>query len=324
MLDQEVKMKDFIKKVAPPPILRAAGKVIGPFENVREFALDALRYSRHSSSRDGVTGPTDHFSELEAQITKDYHRVEKGLTLPEPKRPFGLEVKERLRALVPEAKRREPEAPFVTYAEDALLALERWNCEAEIDDVVSPVNSLQRHKLSRANLESFFGSRRSVRNFDAETPVSIDDLEQATAWALNTPSVCNRQAGRVRYFTNEADIIRVLKLQNGNAGFRTNVRTVAVVTVDSRLFTGANERNQRWIDGGLFAMTLVWALHGVGLSTCMLNWSASNEQSARMRAAAGLDDYEDIVVLIAIGHPLSGHRIARSERRSVKDVMSHG
>lgn len=323
MLRRKVEMKDFIKRVAPIPILRVAGRVIEPFEHVKEFTLDAIRYSRHSSSRDGVTGPRDHLRELEAQITKDYHRVEKGLSLREPKRPFGAEVQERLRCLVPEAKRRDSEASFVAYAEDALGALERWNLAAQIDDAVSPVNPHANHDLPHSSLETFFGSRRSVRNFDFSKPVPTDDLVQATTWALNTPSVCNRQAGRVHYFSKAEDVTRVLELQNGNAGFRANVKTVAVVTVDSRLFTGANERNQRWVDGGLFAMTLVWALHGVGLSTCMLNWSASNEQSAKMRVAAGLEDYEDIVVLIAIGYPQPGHRIARSERRSVTDVMSH-
>ncbi|MEJ1194031.1 nitroreductase family protein [Pseudarthrobacter sp. CCNWLW207] len=175
--------------------------------------------------------------------------------------------------------------------------------------------------MDQDELEEFFTTRRSVRNFDPARSVAKEQLALATTWALNTPSVCNRQAGRVYYFTEQSDVERVLRLQNGNAGFRSSVSAVAVVTVDSRLFTGATERNQRWVDGGLFAMTLVWALHGVGLQTCMLNWSATNKSSQRLRRETGIDGHEDIVVLIAVGHADQGHRVARSERRGLEQVM---
>ena len=86
------------------------------------------------------------------------------------------------------------------------------------------------------------------------------------------------------------------------------------------MFVGPDERNQRWVDGGLFAMTLVWAFHALGLSTCMLNWALPNVSSNRLRELAGIPDGEDIVVLIAIGHAAEGARVARSEKRSVDDL----
>lgn len=315
-------MKRYLKKALPRPVLRAAGRLLAPAEHAVEFSIDALRYLRHSSPRDGVVGPDDSASRLEAQITKDYHRVEKGLTLPQPRRPFGLDVRDRLSTLVPEAKRKHPDAAYIRYAEDALNALAVWNESGHIDELVSPPTSGKISSFSNEELGTFFATRRSVRNFDATMPVDDDQLRLATTWALNTPSVCNRQAGRVHYFTKKDDVERVLSLQNGNAGFRASVGAVAVVTVDSRLFTGATERNQRWVDGGLFAMTLVWALHGAGLQTCMLNWSATNKSSQRLRSAAGIDGHEDVVVLIAIGHGDRGHRVARSERRDVDQVMT--
>lgn len=314
-------MKRYLKSVLPMPIIKAAGHLLAPLEHAIEFTLDAVRYMRHSSPRDGVVGPGDSVNRLEAQITKDYHRVEKGLTLPTPRRPFGVDVHARLSSLVPEAKRRHPDAAYVAYAEDALSALSKWNESGEIDDLVSPSVTDSAPSLGSEELQRFFSSRRSVRNFDTARPVFREELSRATAWALNTPSVCNRQAGRVHYFTEKSEVESVLRLQNGNAGFRSSVGAVAVVTVDSRLFTGATERNQRWVDGGLFAMTLVWALHGVGLQTCMLNWSATNKSSQRLRQVAGIGSHEDIVVLIAIGHADHGHRVARSERRHLEEVM---
>ncbi|MBO1267721.1 nitroreductase family protein [Arthrobacter cavernae] len=315
-------MKTILKEILPRPLIRLVGRLIAPFEHVREFSIDAWRYLKHSSPRDGVVGPADGVARLEAQITKDYHRVEKGLTLSEPKRPFGIEVHNRLSSLVPQARERVPQASFVRFADDALEALASWNELGTINSLVSPEVSNTAGRLDDATLSTFFSTRRSVRNFDTAKPVDTALLRQATMLALNTPSVCNRQAGRVHYFTDKFDVERILRLQNGNAGFRASVGAVAIVTVDSRLFTGATERNQRWVDGGLFAMTLVWALHGVGLQTCMLNWSATNRRSQLLRAETNVDAHEDIVVLIAIGHAQEGHRVARSERRQLHEVMT--
>jgi len=170
-------------------------------------------------------------------------------------------------------------------------------------------------------LEHFFSSRRSVRAFDTSKKVDSVAIQQAAAMALSTPSVCNRQAWRLHVFTKSEDVSRVIRHQNGNAGFGGAVPALAVVTVDTRLFAGAAERHQRWIDGGLFAMNFAHGLHARGLATCMLNWSMKNEASNRLRESAGIPAHEDIVMLIAIGHTESEFRVARSPRRSISDVL---
>ncbi|GAA4741716.1 hypothetical protein GCM10023328_23660 [Modestobacter marinus] len=118
-----------------------------------------------------------------------------------------------------------------------------------------------------------------------------------------------------------ARIARLAGLQNGNAGFRDQIPCLLVVTVDAKLFAGAGERNQRWVDGGLYAMSLVWALHAQGVASCMLNWSVGHAQSRRLRGAAGIPDHLDVVTLVAAGHPRDGLRVARSPRRPVDEVL---
>ena len=72
-----------------------------------EFVQDASRYRRFAAeSGRSPSRMTD--SQLEAQLTKDYHRVEKGLALREPRRPFGAEVEARLNKYLPEAQARTP------------------------------------------------------------------------------------------------------------------------------------------------------------------------------------------------------------------------
>lgn len=124
----------------------------------------------------------------------------------------------------------------------------------------------------------------------------------------------------MHFYRDRDEIGAILRIQNGATAFAQTVPALGVVTARRAMFVGPDERNQRWVDGGLFAMTLVWAFHALGLSTCMLNWALPNVSSNRLRELAGIPDGEDIVVLIAIGHAAEGARVARSEKRSVDDL----
>lgn len=311
----------FLKEHMPGPVLRTIGRVLSPLQTLYEFLADAVRYERVSTLRDGVVGPSAGVAALEAQLTKDYHRVEKGLSLPAPKRPFGSAVRTRLELLLPQALERSPELPFVAYAQDALVALDGWNAGGGVDPVVSQGDVDLDPGLSATEIERFFTTRRSVRNFDPSQPVDAEVLRAAATLALQTPSVCNRQAGRLHVFTRPDEVRQILALQNGNAGFRELVPVVAIVAVDSRLFTGTHERNQRWVDGGLFAMSFAWALHGLGLGSCMLNWSVNNSRSNQLRKLAALPSHEDVIVLMAIGHRAHDCKVARSARRGLDEVL---
>lgn len=283
-----------------------------------EYLKDFRRYRSAATPSDRHAGPSLRGTQLECQITKDYHRVEKGLSLSNPKRPFGSEVARRLDLLVPIAAA-DPDSAYVGYARDAQRALASWNAGEGVDDIVSPLKPGEISPVDPELLTHLFESRHSIRNFSAERPVDVELLRQATGLALSTPSVCNRQAWRVHYFHGD-DVPSVLKYQNGNSGFTKSVPCVAVVTVDSRLFAGPEERNQVWIEGGLFSMSLVLALHGLGLGTCMLNMSVRNHKADSLRAAFSIPEHENVIMMIAIGYPGSDLRVARSPRRALGDV----
>jgi len=97
-----------------------------------------------------------------------------------------------------------------------------------------------------------------------------------------------------------------------------------VVTWDIRAFETALERNQGWIDGGLFSMTLLLALHGLGLGAVPLNWSRLNAATDELRERAALPEHENVVMLIAAGHPAEGYRVARSTRRPLSQILRIG
>ena len=287
---------------------------------LREVLLDGWRYQRATTPKRRATSQETRGDQHEARLTMDYHRIEKGLALPQPKQPFGAAVRERMVDLLAETPPPNSEGRYVELAEQAVSALDQWNAEGEIESSVTPLLSDPFAGISPDEAIRFFGSRHSVRNYDPSRVPSTSELADGVALASNTPSVCNRQAFRVHFYRDRDEIDAILRIQNGATAFAQTVPALGVVTARRAMFVGPDERNQRWVDGGLFAMTLVWAFHALGLSTCMLNWALPNVSSNRLRELAGIPNGEDIVVLIAIGHAAEGARVARSEKRSIDDL----
>ena len=189
-----------------------------------------------------------------------------------------------------------------TYGYDAIT----WNR----DDLETPLTSI-----------AFLKSRRSVRNFlpkqiDRRTVLSIVDV------AIKTPSVCNRQSWKIISITSKDAIQRVLKFQNGNSGFSEDINNLFVILVDLSYFLSIDERNQPWIEGGLFSMSVLQSIHGHGLGGCALNWCASEGNDRLIRDCLSIGDNFIIVMLIAFGEPPGEFRCPSSPRRDVESFLS--
>ncbi|MGB0578235.1 MAG: nitroreductase family protein [Limisphaerales bacterium] len=168
---------------------------------------------------------------------------------------------------------------------------------------------------------NFFQTRCSVRSF-ADQPVDRALLNEAVRLAQSSPSVCNRQTARVHAIDGQELQKRALACQNGNAGFGHLADKVVTITVDLRCFLSIGERNQAWIDGGLFAMTLIWALHSLGLVSCSLNWSAEHEQDQQLRDVLPLGEHEVVIMMLAVGHPPKELKVPCSERRPLDTILT--
>ena len=176
--------------------------------------------------------------------------------------------------------------------------------------------------MSKVDLSGFFSHRFSVRHF-SEEPVGRELLHSALRMAQKSPSVCNRQSGRVYVFDNDELGSSVLACQNGNRGFGHTANKILVVTSELGSFLSAGERNQCWIDGGLFAMSLIYALHSLGLGVCCLNWSVEFERDEELRRVAGIRDSENVIMLLAVGHLPERFRVACSQRRPTEEVVTY-
>ncbi len=301
--------------------------------------FDMLRYLRYSWALSDPTTP----EQLQYFLRMRYHTFEKGLAMPEPRPGFGQgQLVNLLRAL----QRYERDVGYddlVGVVVNVLTKYQEFNAVhgvviARLDDtledlrarypqmsMVSEGGTVQITKSewlrnTSIDFESFAFSRRSVRNY-ADHPVALNLITNAVRIAQRAPSVCNRQAGRVHVFTEKASVDRVLSYQLGHRGFGHTVPCVMVITVDLQSYYKPGERFQGWVDGGLFAMSLIFGLHAQGLGTCCLNWNVTKSQDAPMRKGVGIPANEMVITMLAVGHIPDVLEVAESPRRPLSEVL---
>ncbi|MEJ6002092.1 nitroreductase family protein [Paucibacter soli] len=305
---------------------------------LRALGYDGLRYWRGSGLVRRSRGA------LQAHILKSYHRVEKGLALPQPRPGFGSDAIELLCDDLGAWLERYP-SDWSTHAAldtlDAYLAFNRDHGHA-MQTLAGRVQRLRalagqgpeqgaeggllarrREEVwaaARLPFDAFLRSRHSVRQFDAR-PLEADLIEQAVAMARFAPSVCNRSSGRVYWVSDAARAQALLAHQNGNRGFGDQAGALLIVTARQSTFHTVGERYQAWIDGGLFGMTLVYALHALGLGTCCLNWSVEPATDRAFKREAGIPADDAVIMLLAVGHLREQFEVARSERRPLDEVL---
>ena len=168
--------------------------------------------------------------------------------------------------------------------------------------------------------EEFFFSRHSLREFNGEQ-VNDSDVKRAVTLAMKSPSVCNRQAWHVYHLQGEITQ-KALVFQNGNRGFGENLQDLLIIATDLPAFCSPKERYQHWIDGGMFAMSIVWALHALGIASCCLNWSQSGRVDMQLRDALPIQPNHTIIMMVAIGHPSEHSQVCSSVRRPVSEVLT--
>lgn len=297
---------------------------------------------------------------IEAHLRLETHRIEKGMSIAAPRRPYGQLAQERIEHLLDlAAGQRAKHAGLISAEEQALeavLALEAWNDQpggrgselrdpeivrpyrdliprtfsqegrghngnSAVVDVHGPTTTPTEIEDTRPLMDEFFLRRSSVRSFDPHHPVSPESLEKAVRIALNSPSVCNRATGRVHFYQGSEKIAPLLALQQGNRGL-SGIRQLAIVTVELGLFAGIKEFAQPWIDGGLFLMNLVWGFHIQDIGSCLLNWCMPEDTSRELRAVADIPESELVISMMAFGYPQRGTYLTRSAKPPMPHVMT--
>lgn len=332
-------MKRFIKKILPEPITKWLKSKKRQLYLAAAYKYDYTRYNKYSASN-GFTNQI----KLEGQIIKQYHVVEKGLTMPEPRLGFG---RDNVNLLSNNCLLFISNYGLTSQVEHAIsVIIEYYEFHKiykfeldnflrkkleQISEVANKYNIKIAHQIkisrddyfqySNNDFSEFSASRKSVRNYSDEN-IPIITIDNVIELAQNTPSACNRQTSKVYVYDNKERIKKIFEVQNGNRGFGHLANKLIIIVAELGVFANPMERNQAFIDGGMYAMNILYSLHYHKIAACILNCSNIPEVDRRMREVSGIKDSEVFIAMIACGIPPANFSIAASKRFISEDILT--
>lgn len=331
-------MKKLIKRILPVSVQGKIRQSRVNVQMVRNFLNDIRSYNRLSATANNKRNKSTHRSELIFY----YHKIEKGLALSNPRVGFGepaiLYLIDSLEQYVrkyswDETSQISLNTLYLYYdfnlrnnnkLEELHERLEKLKSSLGSNSLTNEGGVLDLEKSdilkdSSIDFSKFANSRHSIRHFSSEE-VPVELIKQAIKMAQKTPSVCNRQSSIVHIFDNKDKQKQALSFQNGNAGFGDKASKILLVTADAEDFFGAGERNQAFIDGGMFAMSLIYALHSLGVGSCALNLALDYRVANRLKNDMGIKQKEILIMMIAVGHIPESLKVAASPRKKLDEI----
>jgi nitroreductase len=296
------------------------------------FNVDCKLYGKHSS-----VFTKDTYNKIESEITLRYHSIEKGFLHNPIRYRFA---KTRVEELLNYLRFKEVNSHIKDIQiQSAILNLCAYyelhlNNNINISDFFSKeeYNNLKRKLILNeqpvkyhtssdyfnfkySNFKQFSQSRCSVRDFTGEK-IPLELFEKVVDLANQAPTVCNRQGVSVNLIDNKDKIDKILSIQGGLRGYSDNLSQLIVLTSDRSYFYSIGERYQLYIDGGIYLMNLLYALHYYEIAACPAHWGMPTEADLKAQEIIGLNESEKIICLIAIGKPVKDFKTTLSLRRS--------
>ena len=305
----------------------------------RDALLQAKRFNRYYTRDYGTK------DNAEVLITFYSHQIEKGLSHINLRKGFGrrplANLAKAMNRFISLSNDREGSTPY----QSALAALGEYvavhrDCPEALDyinklfskETIIEATAAKREnggsivvrrqdavRYSQLSFSDLIAGRHSVREYSRD-PISYEEIVPIVEEAIGCPSACNRQPYRVRILTDCETIARALELQGGFGGYECPPALV-LITFDCRSFVGPHERNEGYIDAGMFAMTLLYALEEHNLAACPLNTMMRHRKERATRMLLNIKESELLVLYIAIGRFPDEIKTCRSRRFSVDDIV---
>ena len=281
---------------------------------------------------------------VQRDLTLLYHIVEKGLTMPVPRPGFGKKVVLDLCRVVNLYDKMNLPLNDLEFSQSISVLKEYGAFHSEIgyklDDelneklyaIINRFKTLEGLKQKNVTREEYFKginepfdvfcrSRYSVRNYtDEEIPLTV--LSECIELAQKSPSFCNRQPTRVHVVKSHELKQGILELQNGNRGFGHLAETLLVISSVISTTKDIHERNENHLNGGMFIMTLLNALHFHKIGACSLNWSVSSDKDMKLRALLNIPENEVVLMIISCGYIPDKIALASSPRKNAKEIST--
>ncbi|WP_242134064.1 nitroreductase family protein [Aestuariivivens marinum] len=302
----------------------------------KNFFMDMCLYFKHSN-----VFSSDSFEKIEARIILNYHGIEKGFVHDKIRPRFAIKRVKNLISDLQAIDERYQHNSQTTIAQKVLIDYYEYHKKnniaigdyfsEEIYNIFKSRCVLKEKAFVEKNEAEYFSdvnktfdlfsnSRKSIRSFTNER-ISEDVIKEVVDLASNAPSVCNRQPARVYFINNKVLVNKVLDLQGGLTGFQNEINQIFVVTVDRNYFYTIGERNQFYIDGGIYLMNLMYALHFKKIGCCPANWGKTVDVDKEAQKILNLKKSEKIICVLAVGYVSGNIKYTLSKRRPLNEIL---
>ncbi|NLZ95646.1 MAG: nitroreductase family protein [Bacteroidales bacterium] len=306
-------MKQIVKAILPKSVFNTLRRYYFKMRARRYLSYDINKWINHTLD-DSLEKSIFHIITL-------YHMIEKGLTMPNRRLGFSYDVIRDLSAYLKKHILNYGDShEQIAVAIRVLLEYRQLHIDNNFkleDDINTLLEKLYEKYASYEPLsqiemtkEEYFGSvndsfekfsksRYSVRYFTGKE-VDMDAIKKSISLAQSAPSACNRQSTRLKVVSDKTKVQLILDVQGGNRGFGHLVDKLIVVTTDMRAWR-LEEMKAGYIDGGIYAMNLLYSLHHNKVAACALNSYFTPKSDRRMREIIDVPYYENFVMIIALG-----------------------
>lgn len=161
--------------------------------------------------------------------------------------------------------------------------------------------------------------RRSVRWYENKS-VPRDLIDKAIEVAAYSPSACNRQPFEFLVIDDAELLAAARELPMGVKGFADGFPMMVAIIGKLRAYPEVRDRHVIYVDGGLAAMTLMYALESLGLSSCPINWPDIEQRERLAEKILNLNKDERIVMWLSIGYAAKTGFIPYSAKLSVENL----
>ena len=188
-----------------------------------------------------------------------------------------------------------------------------------------PRNEIPYKEVNRPNSDITYDQlmklsirRRSVRHYK-DLKVGEDLIKKAYEIAKLSPSACNRQSFHY-YFYNQPEIVkRLSQIPGGVAGYE--IPAVVVLVGNYNGYFDERDINAPIIDASLSAMSFLYALETLGLSSVCINWPNLPDREKKIRKVLNLKKHEFVIMMIGLGYPEPTGKVPYSKKRIAQEVV---
>lgn len=318
--------------------MKTINKLKEDLRSARIYLFDFKNDRKYTSL---ISDVYDNQEKLLSSLVVAAHTIEKGLTMPHKRIPFGEpKAIEIINNCAEYVKRGYDvsESRFIDvigimeeYKDvmgEAVSSRFKDSLNGLLNYIPHEIQLTQKYSINREEYFShidddfvtFSRSRCSCRNLPGH--VNKEALKRALALSMNAPSTCNRQSHRVHLLQTEESKKTILSIQSGNRGFGDIADQFILVTSDLRCWPSKHQRNAPYVDGGIYIMNLLYCLHHEKIAACTLNLYLDENRTNKMHEELGIPDNEVPIALVAIGIPPESFDLARSHRRSCDEIIT--